>query len=49
MTRQPVLEELAKLPLFQDLKLIGSWLPEQIKSRGAGNREKDTAESNDDL
>lgn len=47
MTRQPVLEELAKLPLFQDLKLIGSWLPEQIKSRGAGNREKTLAEAND--
>ena len=47
MARHQALEELAKLPLFQDLKLMGNWLPEELKSHGPKGREKTLAELND--
>ncbi len=47
LSRPQVVEEAAKLPLFQDLKLVGGWFPEPVRQRIPVSGEKTLGESND--
>ena len=47
MTRSTVCEELARLPMFRDVKLIGEWFPDGLVQKNAQMWHSRLAESND--
>lgn len=47
ITRSGVCEELARLPIFRDVKLIGEWFPEGLVQKNAVRWHSRLAESND--
>ena len=47
MTRSTVCEELARLPMFRDVKLIGEWFPDSLAQKHVRKWHSRLAESHD--